>query len=94
MPEDAAIAIGYLEEALKLDPNYAVAHAALAVSRETRFRGAGFDEADRTEGVRHARLALGSAPTMPRRSPMRLSPSRISPTISRRRRAPLPARCR
>ena len=58
MPEDAAIAIGYLEEALELDPNYAVAHAALAVSRETRFRGAGFDEADRTEGVRHARLAL------------------------------------
>src|SRR5439155_982307 len=58
MPEDAAIAIGYLEEALELDPNYAVAHAALAVCRESRFRGAGFDEADRTEGVRHARLAL------------------------------------
>src|SRR5438093_1146511 len=34
MPEDAAIAIGYLEEALKLDPNYAVAHAALALCRE------------------------------------------------------------
>jgi len=58
MPEDAAIAIGYLEEALELDPNYAVAHAALAISRDARFRGAGFDEADRTEGVRHARLAL------------------------------------
>src|SRR5438046_1729805 len=58
MPEDAAIAIGYLEEALELDPNYAVAHAALAVCRESRFRGAGFGEVDRTEGVRHARLAL------------------------------------
>jgi tetratricopeptide (TPR) repeat protein len=58
MPEDAAIAIGYLEEALKLDPNYAVAHAALALAHEARFRGAGFNEADRTEGVRHARLAL------------------------------------
>ena len=47
-----------LPEALELDPNYAVAHAALAVCRENRFRGAGFDDADRTEGVRHARLAL------------------------------------
>jgi TolB-like protein/Tfp pilus assembly protein PilF len=58
MPADAAIAIGYLEEALELDPNYAAAHAALASSREVRFRSAGFDEAERTEGVRHARLAL------------------------------------
>ena len=58
MPEDAAIAIGYLEEALRLDPTYAAAHAALAVCREVRFRSAGFDEVDRTEGVRHARLAL------------------------------------
>jgi len=58
MAEDAAIAIGYLEEALKLDPNYAVAHAALAAGLESRFRGGGFNEADRTEGVRHARLAL------------------------------------
>src|SRR5436190_8019908 len=58
MPEDAAVAIGYLEEALELDPDYAVAHAALALCRDARFRGAGFDEADRTEGVRHARLAL------------------------------------
>jgi len=32
MPEDAAIAIGYLEEALELDPNYAVAHAAVLSS--------------------------------------------------------------
>src|SRR5439155_6103535 len=57
MPEDAALAIGYLEEALELDPDYAVAHAALAACHEIRLR-AGFDEADRTEGMRHARLAL------------------------------------
>src|SRR5438552_17270755 len=47
MPEDAAVAIGYLEEALELDPDYAVAHAALALCRENRFRGAGFDDAAR-----------------------------------------------
>src|SRR5262249_4718949 len=58
IPEDAAIAIGYLEEPLKLDPNYAVAHAALASGLESRFRGGGFNEADRTQGLRHARLAL------------------------------------
>ena len=58
MPEDASVAAGYLEQALELDPNYAVAHAALALCHEARFRSAGFDETDRTEGVRHARLAL------------------------------------
>jgi len=58
MPDDAAIAIGYLEEALKLDPNYASVHSALALNREVRFRSAGFNEADRIEAVRHARLAL------------------------------------
>ena len=62
MPEDAAVAIGYLEEALKLDPDYAAAHALLATCFEIRFRSAGFDEANRSEGVRHARstLALGT----------------------------------
>ena len=62
MPEDAAVAIGYLEEALELYPDYAAAHALLAACLETRFRRAGFDEANRSEGVRHARstLALGT----------------------------------
>jgi len=58
MPDEAAIAIPYLLEALELDPSYAAAHAALALNRETRFRSAGFDENDRREAVRHARLAL------------------------------------
>src|SRR5262249_61629540 len=65
MPEDAAIAIGYLEEALKLDPNYAVAHAALASGLESRFRGGGFNEADPTAGLRHARLAPARPPDDP-----------------------------
>jgi tetratricopeptide (TPR) repeat protein len=62
MPEDAAVAIGYLEEALELDADYAPAHALLATCFEIRFRSAGFDESNRSEGVRHARatLALGT----------------------------------
>ena len=31
MPEDAAIGMSYLEQALKLDPNYAAAHAYMAL---------------------------------------------------------------
>src|SRR5262245_11392235 len=58
MPEDAAVAIGYLEEALELDPEYASAHAVLALNREVRFRSAGYNDADRIAAVRHARLAL------------------------------------
>jgi adenylate cyclase len=58
MPEDAGIAIGFLEQALKLDANYAAAHALLAWCLEARFTRGGFAAADRIEGVCHARLAL------------------------------------
>ena len=37
MPEDAAVCVGYLEQALKLDPNYAIAHAFMAAALETQF---------------------------------------------------------
>jgi TolB-like protein len=58
MPEDTAAAIGYLEQALKLDPNYAIAHAHMAWALEVRFMRGGFDPADAAAGVRHARAAL------------------------------------
>ena len=58
MPDDANIGIGLLEEALKLDPKYAPAHAYLAWALEIRFVRGGFAESDATEGVRHARAAL------------------------------------
>ncbi len=58
MPEDAAIGIGCLEEALKLDPNYAAAHAYLSWALEMRFYRGGFNEADAAASVRHARAAL------------------------------------
>jgi adenylate cyclase len=66
MPADARIAIDLIEKALKLNPNYAVAHASLAWCLETRFVREGFAAADQIEGVRHARLALthgGDDPT-------------------------------
>jgi hypothetical protein len=37
MPEDAAIGMSYLEQALKLDPSYAAAHAYMAWVLEIRF---------------------------------------------------------
>jgi adenylate cyclase len=58
MPDDANIGIGLLEEALRLDPKYAAAHAYLAWALEIRFVRGGFAESDATEGVRHARAAL------------------------------------
>jgi TolB-like protein/Tfp pilus assembly protein PilF len=58
MPEDAAIGIGLLEEALKLDPNYAAAHAYLSWALEFRFFRGGFDEADAAASMRHGRAAL------------------------------------
>jgi TolB-like protein/class 3 adenylate cyclase/Tfp pilus assembly protein PilF len=61
MPEDAKIAAGFLEGALKLDPNYAAAHALLAWSHEQRFMRGGYSEADKAAGLRHARAAIVSS---------------------------------
>ncbi len=58
MPEDARIAAGFLDEALKLDPAYAAAHALLAWCHEWRFMRGGFDAAERESGLNHARAAL------------------------------------
>ena len=68
MPEDAAIGMGYLEEALKLDPNYAAAHAYMAGGLESRFVRGGFNEADAAARVHHARAAWRMGPMMRRRS--------------------------
>jgi adenylate cyclase len=57
MPDDAEIGIEYLEKALKLDPNYAAAHAHLAWALEMRFVRGGFNEADAAAGLHHARAA-------------------------------------
>jgi len=60
MPADARIAAGFLQDALRLDPNYAAAHALLAWCHEIFFARAGLDEADKVAGIRHARAAIAS----------------------------------
>ena len=60
MPADARIAAGLLEDALRLDPNYAAAHALLAMCHEIFFARAGFGEADKAAGIGHARAVIAS----------------------------------
>ena len=60
MPADAKIAAGLLEDALRLDPNYAAAHALLAWCHEIFFTRAGFGEADKAAGLGHARAVIAS----------------------------------
>jgi adenylate cyclase len=47
-----------LEQALKLDADYAVSHAHLAWCREWCFTRGGFDEADKSAALVHARIAI------------------------------------
>jgi adenylate cyclase len=60
MSVQGRIAIPLLEQALKLDPDYAVARAHLAWCREWCFTRGGLDEADRTAALHHARTAIAS----------------------------------
>ena len=69
-PAEARIAAGFLEDALRRDPNYAAAHALLALCLQICFLQGGLrgapDEADKIAGVRHARAAVeggGDDPT-------------------------------
>ncbi len=59
-PADARVAAGFLEEALKLEPDYAAAHAVLAWCRQICFVRDGFLDSDKTAALRHARAAIGS----------------------------------
>lgn len=58
MPDRAAAALPLIIRALALDPAYALAHGLAAMAHHNRFLRAGLKEEDRTEAVRHARLAL------------------------------------
>jgi TolB-like protein len=60
MPADARIAAGLLEDALKLDPDYAAARAFLAWCHEICFTRGGFSEADKIAALRHAHAAIAS----------------------------------
>jgi len=60
MPRDATAAIPLIEQALTLEPGYAVAHALLAWCFHFRFRRGDLREEDRVASIRHAHLALAA----------------------------------
>lgn len=59
MPDDAEVAIRYLEEALRFEPSYPAAHAMLAWCYEWRYARGGNAEADKEKALRHAHAASG-----------------------------------
>ena len=59
-PVEARIAAQFLEDALKLDPNYAPAHALLAHCYQILFIQGGHDMADKAAGLRHAHAAIAA----------------------------------
>jgi TolB-like protein len=60
LAEDAAIAIPLLRKALDIEPDYAAAHAPLALCYHSRFSRAGLHEQDRTSAIHHAHAAIAS----------------------------------
>jgi TolB-like protein len=60
LAEDAAIAIPLLTRALAIEPDYAAAHAPLALCYHSRFSRAGLHEQNRVSAIRHAHAAIAS----------------------------------
>jgi TolB-like protein/Tfp pilus assembly protein PilF len=61
MPEGSAPAIPLLQKALRLEPDYSFAHAALAWCFHIRFSRGGLNDEDRQTAIRHARAAVSTA---------------------------------
>jgi adenylate cyclase len=60
LPAEARIAARFLEDAIELDPNYALAHAHLAHCHEILFTHDGMVGANKTAALRHARVVVAS----------------------------------
>ena len=60
MPEEADKALGFLERAIKLEPDLAIGHAMIAWSHEQRYIRGGLLEEDKTTALRHARMAIAA----------------------------------
>jgi adenylate cyclase len=60
MPQDAERALPFLERAIALEPDYAVAHAIIAWCHEQRYLRGGLLEEAKTTALRHARLAIAA----------------------------------
>ena len=64
MPQETEQALPLLDEALRLDPDYPLAHALAAWCHEWRFTRSGFQESERRRAFQHARAAAaGDDPT-------------------------------
>ena len=64
MPHEAEQALPLLDQALHLDPDYALAHALAGWCHEWRFTRSGFQESERQRAFQHARAAAaGDDPT-------------------------------
>ena len=60
MPGDAAKALGFLERAIELEPDFAVAHAIIAWCHEQRYLRGGLLDEEKTTALRHARMAIAA----------------------------------
>lgn len=60
LAEDATIAIPLLTKALSFEPDYAAAHAPLALCYHSRFSRAGLREEDRGAAIHHAHSAIAT----------------------------------
>jgi adenylate cyclase len=60
MPEDADKALGFLEQAIKLEPDFAAAHAIIAWCNEQRYLRGGLDDEAKAIALHHARLAIAT----------------------------------
>ena len=58
MPDRSTRALPMLQEALKLEPDYALAHGYAAMAYHNRFLRSGVQEQDRLQAVTHARAAI------------------------------------
>jgi serine/threonine protein kinase/tetratricopeptide (TPR) repeat protein len=58
MPEDAESALGLLEEAIRLEPDYAAVHGFIAWCHEQRYLRAGLQAETREAALRHAHAAI------------------------------------
>ena len=58
MPEDAERALGLLEEAIRLEPDYAAVHGFIAWCHEQRYLRAGLHAETREAALRHAHAAI------------------------------------
>jgi TolB-like protein/class 3 adenylate cyclase len=60
MPHDADKALGFLQRAINLEPDYAAAHAMIAYCHEVRYLRAGFHKETKAAAIHHARKAVAS----------------------------------